>query len=129
MTINRELLLDQREQRGRLDRLDEITRAKSIRIRSQHRVIETGDDDCRNAYLPGGDQLKTVERAEPDVDDQQVRRVIAQGLPAILEAAGKEDLISCFLEQLFHSIQINLVVVDDQNTSTHAAAPVILGTR
>jgi len=69
--------------------------------------------------LASGEQLKTVECPEPHVDDEEIGRAITQDELPVLEAAGKEYLVSGVLQQLLHACQIGLVVVDDQDTSSH----------
>src|SRR3954452_13181913 len=129
VAVDRELLFDQVEQGGWLDRLHHVAGAEAICIRTQYSVVEAGDDDGGNSHAPGRDQLQTVEGAEADIDDEQVRRMFSQSLFPVVEAAGEVHDVPRVFQQFLHPFQINLVVVYDQNTSTHPAAPVILDTR
>ncbi len=85
----------------------------------QDRIIEAADDNGGDSDLPHREQLETVERTEPHVGNQKIRRLGLQCALPLFECPGQQRFVAAQFQQLLHTHQVALIVVNDQNPERH----------
>ena len=64
--------------------------------------------------LPADDQLQSIEGAEADIGDQEIRRGFAEDAAGLLEGASRDDIVPGVAEHFRQSEPGDAMIVDDQ---------------
>jgi len=95
--------------------LDPRFASSSARVRFEHRIRKARHDDGGNPLRARDEQLEAVVRTEPDVCDEEVRRVLAHRAAALLEAPGRLGLVAGALEAKCNQLTNRAFVLHDQD--------------
>ena len=87
-------------------------------------VVAGGEDEDRHlgAGRPDAAQdLEAVDAGEPDVEDDQVGRLVGRDVEALLARARDGDLVAFLLERVLDPARDRVLVFDDEDGGCHAA--------
>ena len=121
-----QLSADSREQNVCRNRFDQVFGAKSRGRTSQRDVVMPGHDDARDGALGHRNQLQTVEGAEPDIHQQNVRARVPKNCIRDLHVFSSEDTVPICGKQSRQCLADEAIIIDDKDGCAHSHTDVAI---
>ena len=86
-------------------------------------VVARGEDEDRHlgpGRADAAEDLEAVDPGQPDVEDDEVGRLVGRDVEALLAGAGDGDLVAFLLEGVLDATRDGVLVFDDEDGGGHA---------